>query len=219
MTTTVAFFDLDYTLLSTSSGILYVREALRQRRVSLATIMSIGVRQRLKIINFGEAHGLLIRHIARHGWSEAQSFFDDWVPRLVFPRLAPKGLARIAWHQAQGHHVVLISASIHEIVGKVATHLDLREADSLSTRLAVSDDHYTGAIEGPACYGPGKVQWAKQWAAQNNLHFEQLTTYFYTDSSSDVPLLELSTYPVAVNPSRRLKRIAAQRDWSMERFY
>jgi phosphoserine phosphatase len=91
--------------------------------------------------------------------------------------------------------------------------------DYLCTRLAVQDDRYTGRLDGPLCYGPAKVYWAKKWINENRLDFPQAIGYFYTDSSSDLPLLELAARPIAVNPSRKLAKIATARGWAIEKFY
>ena len=215
---TTAFFDLDYTLLDTSSGLIYLKEIVKQGRIPLWALGYITLGYQLKLLDFGQTHTHLISHVGRHGHTEASEFFEDWVARKLLPRLTAAGKAKIDWHKNQGHRVVIISASIKEIVKPVARHLGLA-GDYLSTRLAVEDNHYTGALEGPLCYGLGKVYWAKRWAAQNRLDFPESVNYFYTDSASDLPLLEMVAYPVAVNPSRKLAKIAAARRWSIERFY
>lgn len=213
-----AFFDLDYTLLNTSSGLAYIREITKQNRVPLWIIGQIGLKYQLKRLDFGQAHLQLMNYVGRRGHRETKKFFDTWVPKRLFPCLSPVGRARIEWHQSRGHRVVIISASIQEIVKPVTEHLGLGQ-NYLCTRLAVEDDRYTGKLAGPLCYGSGKVHWVKQWAMENNLDFPDSVGYFYTDSSSDLPLLELADYPVAVNPSRRLAKIARARGWKIERFY
>jgi len=215
---TIALFDLDYTLLNTSSGLTYIKEALKQHRISPWVAVQIGIFNKLRILDFGQAHARLITHVAKQGQAEAISFFEEWVSRALFSRLAPKGRAKIEWHQKQGHRVVMVSASIEEIVKPVAKYLGLQQ-DYLCTHLKVYDDRYTGELDGPLCYGPGKVQWVKLWATQNKIDLSEITAYVYTDSASDVPLLELATYPIAVNPSRKLAKIARARGWTIERFY
>jgi HAD superfamily hydrolase (TIGR01490 family) len=215
---TIAFFDLDHTLLNTSSGIQYIKEILRQRRAPAWLVAQVGLRYQLKLLDFGQAHAHLIKWVGRPGQAETDEFFKQWVPRLLFPRLVPGGRAKIKWHLDQGHRVVILSASIEEIVRPVAEHLGLGQ-DYLCTRLAVENGRYTGVLDGPLCYGSGKVEWVKQWLANNQLPFPDAAGYFYTDSSSDLPLLEMVAHPVAVNPSRKLAKIARARGWQIERFY
>jgi HAD superfamily hydrolase (TIGR01490 family) len=216
--TITAFFDLDYTLLSTSSGMIYVKESIKQRRAPLWLVAYIGLRYQLKRLDFGQAHARLITYVGRQGYTEAAQFFAALVTDNILPRLNPAGKAKIEWHKNQGHRVVIISASIEEIVKLVAEYLGLGE-DYLCTHLAVQNNHYTGELAGPLCHGPGKVHWAREWAVKNKLDFSQAIGYFYTDSSSDLPLLEMAAHPVAVNPSRKLAKIAKARGWTIERFY
>jgi phosphoserine phosphatase len=63
----------------------------------------------------------------------------------------------------------------------------------------------------PFCYGPGKVQRAERWAAEHGVELEQ--SYFYTDSLSDLPMLERVGQPRIVNPDPRLRREANRRGW------
>jgi HAD superfamily hydrolase (TIGR01490 family) len=216
--TTIAFFDLDHTLLNTSSGMHYLWEIINQGRVPAWYVAYLSLGYQLKWLDFGEAHVRLINYVGRAGYQETRQFFERWVKRRLLSRLTQQGQAQIAWHQAQGHRVVIISASIEEIVKPVAGHLGLG-SDYLCTRLAVAHDRYLGRLNGPQCYGAGKVYWAKKWLAANKLTFPDAIGYFYTDSSSDLPLLELADHPVAVNPSRKLAKIARARGWAIERFY
>jgi putative phosphoserine phosphatase / 1-acylglycerol-3-phosphate O-acyltransferase len=212
----VAFFDLDYTLLNASSGVLYLREALKQRRLPWWVVSQVALRYQLKLLDFGQAHAHLIRYVGRQGQNETAKFFAEWLPRRLYPRLTQTGQTRIKWHKEQGHRVVILSASIEEIVKPVAEYLGLGR-DYLCTHLAVEHDRYLGQLNGPLCYGSGKVYWAKQWAEENNIDLAH--SYFYTDSSSDLPLLELVGHPIGVNPSRKLAKIAAAKGWPVERFY
>jgi len=216
--TTTAFFDLDYTLLDISSGFTYIKESLRQRRAPVWVIGYIGLAYKFRSLDFGQAHGKLIRYVARHGRREATPFFDNLVNNKILPHITAASRDRIAWHKTQGHRVVIISASIEEMVKPVANHLKLGD-DHLCTHLSVQGDKYTGELDGPLCYGPGKIEWAKRWAAKNGLDFPQTVGYFYSDSSSDVPLMELADHPIAVNPSKKLARIAKHRGWPIEKFY
>ncbi|MBN1217958.1 MAG: HAD family hydrolase [Anaerolineae bacterium] len=216
--TKTAFFDLDYTLLNISSGLTYVKESFKQGRAPLWVIGYIALSYQFRWLDFGQAHGRLITYVARHGRAEVSRFFDELVTNRILPHLTPAGRAKIEWHTGQGHRVVIISASIEELVKPVAQALGLG-GDYLCTHLSVKDGSYTGELDGPLCYGPGKIHWAKEWATRNGLDFPETVGYFYTDSSSDLPLLEMADHPIAVNPSRKLAKIARARGWPIERFY
>ena len=74
-----------------------------------------------------------------------------------------------------------------------------------------ADGCYTGRLAGTLCYGPGKLEQASRFAAERG---ETLAaSAFYTDSASDLPVLEAVGAPVAVNPDPRLRRVASKRGW------
>ena len=216
--TKTAFFDLDYTLLSSSSSVIYVKESVKQGFLPLWVVGLVALKYKLRGLDFGQGHAQLITYVGRRGRVATAPFFERLAAEKVLPRLTPAGRAKIEWHQQQGHGVMLVSASIEELVRPVALHLDLGQ-NYLCTHLVVKADRYTGQLDGPVCHGSGKVHWVKQWAVQNGLDFPQAVGYFYSDSASDLPLLELAAQPVAVNPSRRLAKIAQARGWPIERFY
>ena len=69
----------------------------------------------------------------------------------------------------------------------------------------------TGRLAGPFCYGPGKVDAIHELARWEGLDLAQC--YAYSDSASDLPMLEAVGHPVAVNPDSRLERLALRRGW------
>ena len=85
------------------------------------------------------------------------------------------------------------------------------------THLVSEDGRLTGEVMPPVCYGPGKVVWGERFAAEHGVDLS--ASYFYTDSISDLPLLERVGQPVAVNPDPRLRRLARKRGWPIESFY
>jgi HAD superfamily hydrolase (TIGR01490 family) len=177
---------------------------------------AIALRYKLKSLDFGQAHAQLMAYVGRAGYRETAQFFAEWLPRRLLPRLTPAGRAKVAWHRQQGHRVVILSASIEEMVKPAAAYLGLGQ-DYRCTYLAVVNNRYTGQVDGPVCYGAGKIYWANHWATEHGFSLEN--SYFYTDSSSDLPLLELVKQPAPVNPSRKLAKIARARGWPIERFY
>lgn len=76
--TTTAFFDLDYTLLSTSSGMIYVREIIRQRRAPWWVVSYLGMQYKLKQLDFGQVHGRLITHVGQRGLIKLSIFLQHW---------------------------------------------------------------------------------------------------------------------------------------------
>jgi HAD superfamily hydrolase (TIGR01490 family) len=114
-------------------------------------------------------------------------------------------------HRERGDFCVVLSASPQELVEVVGEHLGAHR--SIGTRGEVVDGRFTGRLDGPFCYGPGKLQ--RLTAALGPV--DLTSAYAYADSGSDVPLLEACGNPVAVQPDRRLRTVARARGWPVIR--
>ena len=218
MTKTIAFFDMDRTVLTDSSGVLYMRYLRRQGHVSRRALLQsfwYAALYKVGLFNYPMVAAKLAQSAASQNEAQTaavcQRFFDDMLVHYV----AQSALQRIQEHRVQGHSVTLVSASTSYVVAPVAAHLGIQ--DYLCTRLVVHEGLFTGAIVQPPCYGADKVWHAQQFAQRHGGDLAQ--AYFYSDSLSDVPLLEAVGHPVVVNPDPRLKPLAAQRGWPIERFY
>src|SRR5690606_27446395 len=113
-----------------------------------------------------------------------------------------------------GHRVVVISASPEEIVRPLCRHLGV--ADVIATRAAVDEEgRYTGELELYA-YGPGKAEAMRAMAEEEGIDLE--ASYAYSDSITDLPMLEAVGHPIAVNPDSALRVIAEERGWEIRKF-
>ena len=219
MDRTAALFDLDRTLLDTSSGQLWARYMHRTGQMSRRDLARAAWWSALSRLGFLDMTALIPRLLeAAAGSDEAETLreSDRWFAQDVLPHVAERGLRRVAEHQAQGHVVAIVSASTQFVVGPMAAHLGV-PGQYVCTHVRSNGGKLTGELEPPACYGEGKVVWAERFAAEYGADLDR--SFFYTDSISDLPLLERVGQPVAVNPDPRLRRLARRRGWPVERFY
>jgi HAD superfamily hydrolase (TIGR01490 family) len=148
------------------------------------------------------------------GWSERE-FAERcrrWVEDEVLPLLLPSALRQIERHRDDGHVLALLSSAPSYVTRPIAETLGVGEV--ISTQFEVSSGQFTGKLIGPACYGAGKVHWAEDMVSRRQLDLSQ--SYFYTDSYSDLPMLERVGHRVVVNPDPRLRRAAKRRGWPVE---
>jgi hypothetical protein len=110
--------------------------------------------------------------------------------------------------------VFIISASPEEIVAPLAQYLGVDEAIASRAELD-TDGRYTGNVEFWS-YGPYKAEAMREVAERQGIDLD--ASYAYSDSATDVPMLEAVGHPVAVNPDRELTRVAHQREWEIRRF-
>jgi HAD superfamily hydrolase (TIGR01490 family) len=148
------------------------------------------------------------------GWSEAE--FEERCQRLVeddvMPRLQPEALRKIERHRQEGHLLAILSTSPTYMTRPIGKLLGIEEV--ISTQLEVEDGRFTGRVVSPACFGQGKVHWAEAMGRKHSVDLDQ--SWFYTDSYSDLPMLERVGHRVVVNPDPRLRRTARQRGWTVE---
>jgi HAD superfamily hydrolase (TIGR01490 family) len=219
MSRVAALFDLDHTLLDTSSGQLYARYLYRQGKMGrgeLARVAWWGILSNLGLLDMRDLIPRLLYSAAGDDEREMRLLCDRWFAEDVVPHVTERGRQRVADHEAQGHVVALVSASTQYVVEPMAAYLGIPE-QFVCTHLVSKDGHLTGEVVPPVCYGEGKVVWAERFAAEHKV--DLAASYFYTDSISDLPLLERVGQPVAVNPDPRLKRMASKRGWPVEMFY
>lgn len=219
MSRIAALFDLDKTLLDASSGQLYARFQYRTGQMSrwqLARVAWWGVLSGLGVLNMEDLIPRLLADAAGDDADEMRRQCDLWFVEDVAPHVTERGRQRVAEHQGQGHVIGIVSASTQFVVRPMADYLGI-PGQYVCTHLESEEGRLTGKVAPPVCYGAGKVVWAERFAAEQGVDLD--ASYFYTDSISDLPLLERVGYPVAVNPDLRLRRLAAKRGWPQESFY
>jgi putative phosphoserine phosphatase/1-acylglycerol-3-phosphate O-acyltransferase len=218
VTQTVAFFDMDLTILTRSSGLLYVQYLWRNEDTKRRTVLRAycyALLYKLGLFDYPSTAAKLAATVSDNSEAQSRVFCQRWFDDLAVHHISEKAVQAIDRHRGQGHVVTIISASTPYVVGPVAAHLGIE--DHLCTRLEVRQGKFTGRIVEPPCYGPGKLVWAKRFADQHQASLSE--AYFYSDSHSDRDLLTHVGHPVAANPDRHLCQLAKVNGWPIVRFY
>jgi len=211
-----AIFDLDDTLLDGSSGRMFLRymreKELVARYIRRRDMLRFGAEVLLHKAGLVDATRLL-NHMARLlkgvDLEEMWRLGRDWYTDMVAPAISQPALECLAWHRSQGHVPLICSGSSQFAVLQVAAQLEIPHA--IFTEWQAADGVLTGALRQPLVYGPGKVYWANRWAEEQGI--DLAASYFYSDHVSDLPLMEAVAHPAAVNPDKKLARLAVQRGW------
>jgi HAD superfamily hydrolase (TIGR01490 family) len=209
----LAFFDLDLTLISRNSGTLWVRQELREGRMTpldAARAAAWLLRYRLGAVGLEEALERSLASVRGTPESELAARVERFYLREVRPLFRREGRVAVDAHRASGDRLVLITAGSSYVGEHVARELGLDHA--IGSRLEVdADGRFTGRTDGPLCYGAGKRVLAERYANAHGLSLAAAT--FYTDSYADLPLLEAVGAPRAVHPDRRLRLHAERSRW------
>ncbi len=211
-----AFFDLDRTLISGVSVFPFATEAWRQGLVSNRQIRSWAL-DALIFSTLGEsperkeeARSAVLGGIAGISVETLEEVARAVVPRLE-SRVRPESRSLIDMHREAGRDTWIVSASPHAIVERLAHILGM--TGGIGTRGTVVDGHLTDQIDGPFVHGEGKATAVQSVIVERGYHAE--ACYAYSDSVSDLPMLELVGHPVAVNPDSSLETVARQRGWPL----
>jgi putative phosphoserine phosphatase / 1-acylglycerol-3-phosphate O-acyltransferase len=208
-----AFFDLDRTLLRGASGPMFSTMLKRVGVLPDRSIPGEGLVFRVFDV-IGETIPSMIatRQMARAaaGWDRAAV---QQAGALAAERLVEEvpGFARAAIerHRAEGTKVVMATTSPFDLVSPLADALGLDAV--IATRYGERDGRYDGSVDGFFVWGPGKLAAVRDWAERNAVDVG--SSFAYSDSIYDLPLLSAVQFPHAVNPDPRLRVVAAVRRW------
>jgi HAD superfamily hydrolase (TIGR01490 family) len=218
--TGAAFFDLDKTIIAKSSTLVFGRPLYQAGLLNRRDLLKAGLAQ-LSYRMFGADHDQMERARAEmmdiiRGWDRDQlsSIATETVDEVITPLVYAEALALIDEHRRAGRPVVIVSSSAEEIVQPLARRFGVDKV--IATKAEVDDEgRYTGEIEQYA-YAEGKVEAMRRFAEEEGISLEE--SYAYSDSHTDLPMLESVGHPVAVNPDKELARVAEERDWQIMQF-
>lgn len=214
-----AFFDLDRTLIAGASTFVFGWVAWKRDLIPTRELLgdaTSAISFRLTGGTDDQSDNVRDRILAavegRHR-EDVTSLNDDILPRLL-ASVRPETRRVVERHHDSGRDTYIVSASPVELVAPLATALGMTGA--IATESEVVDGVYTGRLLSEFCYGQGKVNRVRRLAAERG--YDLRLCYAYSDSKSDLPLLEAVGHPVAVNADATLRRVARSRNWPMVHF-
>ena len=237
-----AFFDFDGTLMPLPSLERRFFRALRYRREIPLTNYFLWGRQALKLLPRGlsqvaHANKMYLRGV--HGFVESgvenrtdssahksghkgggqASVPPRRIPRWSVPQFFEDGMERLAWHQTQGHAIVIVSGTLEPLASAAARALETELAERgivarigvRATNLEESEGRWTGRILGEAMFGKAKARAVLALAEEMSLDLSQ--SWAYGDGAQDQWMLASVGNAAVVNPSTKLARIGRRRGW------
>lgn len=217
--TNAAFFDLDKTIIARSSALAFTTPFAKAGLLSKRSILRNLVAQTLFTLG-GADHERTERlrlQLSKmvEGWSSDQvsEIVQETLHRFIEPIIYAEAADLIDEHHRNGRQVVIVSSSAIEIVKPIGEMLGADEI--IATRLKIVDGRYTGEIEYYA-YGQTKATAIRELATRKGYDLTQC--FAYSDSSTDIPMLEMVGFPSVVNPDLALRKIAITNGWGICNF-
>ena len=214
-----AFFDLDKTIIAKSSVLAFGRPFYQGGLINRRAVLRSAYAQ--FVFALAGADEDQIERMRAYltamcqGWSVAQvrDIVSETLHDIIDPIVYDEAVELIDMHHAAGRDVVIVSSSGEEVVAPIGEMLGADHV--VATRMVVADGKYTGEIELYA-YGPQKAVAVRALAEQRG--YDLAHCYAYSDSATDVPMLEEVGHPFAVNADRALRKVAAERHWPVLSF-
>ena len=215
-----AFFDLDKTVIAKASVVAFGTPLYKEGLISRRTILR-GLWGQLVYLHLGADEDRIARMRSSvlaltKGWEQqrVRAIVEEALESVVAPIVFAEALELLRAHRAAGRMVVIVSASPEEIVGPLASYLGADHA--IASRARLDDEgRYSGEMAFDA-FGSAKVDAIRELAQAHGLDLD--ASYAYSDSATDLPMLEAVGHPVAVNPDRELARVAGERGWEIRVF-
>src|SRR3984885_608868 len=216
---TAAFFDLDKTIIAKSSPLAFGRSFYQGGLINRRAVLKTAYAQFVYLVG-GADHDQMERmrqylSALCTGWdvSQVREIVAETLHDLIDPLIYQEAADLIAEHKAAGRDVIIVSSSGAEVVEPIG---EMVGADRvIATRMVEEDGRYTGEIAFYA-YADNKATAIKELAESEGYDLGE--SYAYSDSATDLPMLEAVGHPYAVNPDRALRRIAQMRGWPVLRF-
>ncbi len=205
-----AIFDLDGTLISKSSEKVFLKHLISNGEMPISNLIA-WIAKFLKVRSYTEAksYKIHLRGLEEQNlYALARECFDVTLRDSIAPNIS----TLIHTHRNEGRTVIIMSGSLSFLVELFHEYLqtDIMVADQLE----VEDGRFTGNRVGLRPYAENKAALAQALATEHG--FDLSSSYAYGNHHSDVYKLEIFGNPVAVNPDRVLRRIAAERNWQVE---
>jgi HAD superfamily hydrolase (TIGR01490 family) len=212
-----AFFDMDKTLIAENSASLFMRYRYQRGEiggVDLLKGLGAYLQYKLGILDIRNWTKTMMVQFRGRAEAELEAEAKAWFEAMVVQTIYPGAEELVRRHETDGHLVAIVSGATKFVVRPLAQRLGIEHM--LYTRLEVEDGVFTGRVIEPICFEEGKIYWLQQFIEEHGIDLAK--SWFYTDSITDLPLLDLVGHPVATNPDPLLYRTAVRRRWPVRFF-
>jgi HAD superfamily hydrolase (TIGR01490 family) len=212
-----AFFDMDKTLIAENSGSLYMQYRYQRGEIGGVDLLKgIGayLQYKIGILDIRNWTKNMMVQFRGQDEAELEAEANAWFDEMVAPTVYPEAIEAVRKHEDQEHVVAIVSGATRFVVQPLARKLGIEHM--LYTRLEVENGVFTGRVIEPICFEEGKIYWLQQFIEEHGIDLAK--SWFYTDSITDLPLMDLIGHPVAVNPDPLLYRTAVKRRWPVRFF-
>lgn len=211
----LVIFDLDYTLLNGDSdhswgSFLVKKQLVNEQEYNAANDHFFEMYKQGKL-DIYEYAAFSFQPLAAHTMEQLNVLHEEFMRTVILGMIGEKAKALVQKHKDNGDTLIVITATNSFITGPIVNYFGI--PNILATEPKIVAGRYVAEIEGIPCFQEGKVTRLHQWLNEQDLTLDD--SYFYTDSHNDLPLMEIVSHPIAVNPDDKLLAIAQDRNWEI----
>jgi HAD superfamily hydrolase (TIGR01490 family) len=212
----LTLFDLDNTLLACDSdyewGQYLVDRGVLERDEYEAQNAAFYEQYKAGTLDIHEFLGFALRPLAEHPPEDLERWHAQFMDARIRPAMGAPARALVRRHLEAGDLCAVVTATNSFVTGPIAREFGVPHL--LATEPEKAGGRYTGRVAGIPCFREGKIARVEAWlAAQGRKLGDFAQSSFYSDSRNDLPLLELVSRPVAVDPDEKLAAEARRRGW------
>jgi HAD superfamily hydrolase (TIGR01490 family) len=210
----IAFFDLDNTLINSNSGKLLVMEARARGMMNLHNLIRAIWMSFLYRFNLMESEKIIagmLQWLNGVPVAGVNLLASEVFLKKMIRTITDEARSEIIWHQERNAATVILSSALYPVCQAVAGHLNID--DIICTQLETVDGKCTGKPEGNPCFGEEKAIRLMDYCEKINSKVPD--AWYYGDSISDLPVMQLVGNPVCVNPDKKLLKAAHKNNWKI----
>lgn len=214
MSRAAAFFDLDKTLLAKSSTLAYAKPLYQSGMLNRRDVMKSAYGQFVYLVagandsQMDQMRAYMSELVKGWDVDNVKAIVSEALDNVIQPIVYSEALKLFDEHHQAGRDVIVISSSGTEVIEPICEMLGADKA--IGTQVAIEDGKYTGEILFYA-YGEGKAEAIRALAEDEGYDLSQC--FAYSDSITDLPMLDAVGHPVATNPDKELRELAKERVW------
>jgi HAD superfamily hydrolase (TIGR01490 family) len=215
----IALFDLDHTLLSGDTDVLWCQFLIERRVLNRAEFaprnQEMAERYAAGTVDAAEFANFYVSTLAGRSPKHWEPLREEFLATALIPRIPDAARSLVQRHQNAGDLVVMTTATNRFLTERTAEYFEIEHL--IATDLQMTAGRFTGQTQGVLNMRAGKVERLHAWLAGRGLVLDQLASTAYSDSINDLPLLQAVNHPVAVDPDAALLAHAEATGWPVLR--
>lgn len=215
----LAIFDLDKTIIDTSASMAYSRPLAEAGLISTGEVLRMMAMLGNYMLTTHSEQNMeatkenLLAMMEGRDADSLRQVTRDALQDVITPYIYSEARELLEWHREQGHDIAIVTASPSIMVEPIAEELGTDRL--IATELEVIDGKFTGKV---LHFNKGQAKVDKLRELVTEYGYDLDASYAYSDSATDIPMLEMVGNPTAVNPDRPLRKEAAKREWPTKKF-